>query len=119
MDVVMIPVPLGNSGLARPTLHDPGGLPLLATPIAAEGVAAIKSWVAAIRPQEVVTGLCGRLLRRSGAPIRRSSGIQPAVVPSWGPGAPLAALVAFAASWSLPCPHGRPAFGSGQRPLSS
>ena len=52
-------------------------------PIAAAGVTAIRLWVAAIRRQAAVTGLCGRLPRRCGAPIRRSCGSQPAVLPPW------------------------------------
>jgi hypothetical protein len=92
-----------------------GGPPLLARPIPAAGVTAIRFWVAAIRLPEGGPGPCGRLPRRCGAPIRRSCGIQPVVVPSWRPGVPVAALVSWAVRWSLQRPHGRPAFGSGQR----
>jgi hypothetical protein len=60
-----------------------GGPPLLATPIAAEGVTAIRFWVAAIRLQEAVTGLSGQLPRRYGEQIRRTSSIQRAVSRPW------------------------------------
>jgi hypothetical protein len=60
------------------------------TLIAAEGMTAISVWVAAIRLQEAVTGLSGRLPRKFGEPIRRSSGIPLAVWQPLVPGVPLA-----------------------------
>jgi hypothetical protein len=103
-----------DSARSRAAAHEHERAPN-ASPIAAAGVTAIKLWVAAIRRQAGVTGLCGRLSRRCGAPNRRSGGIQPAVVSPWGPGVPVAALVSWAVRWSLQRPHGRPAFGSGPR----
>jgi hypothetical protein len=46
--------------------------------------------VAAIRLQEAATGLSGRLPRKFGEPIRRSSGIPLAVWQPLVPGVPLA-----------------------------
>ena len=110
-------VPVWDSGLARPTAHEPGWATTPRHAIAAEGVTAIRSWVAAIRLQEAVTGLSGRLPRRSGEPIRRSCGIQLAVLPPWVPGVPVAALVSWGARWSLQSPHVLPAFGSWTTPI--
>ena len=80
-----------GSGLSRPKAHDPGWAASLVSLIAAEDVTAIRFWVAAIQLPEAATGLSGRLTRRYGEQIRRSSGIQPAILPLWVPGLPLVA----------------------------
>jgi hypothetical protein len=91
-------IPLGTPVSIDRSRTSLGGPPLFATSVAAEGVTAIIVRVAAIRLQTAATRLSGRLSHKSGAPIRRSCGIQPAVLRPWVPEVRVAAPVACPAN---------------------